>query len=233
MTDTQSGALSIPPSTASLMASLRAQSTSTLQAAIRGNTQDATARAEILRMANTTLALYFDPDLDPETKAGIRQAFVVALCDKPLWAVTRAFDAWVKTMQRRPSPGEIGILADRELRPMTDELARRQRDQHEREEAERQRRDAVVSKDAAAQIMARAGFTPGRMAAVARAPMALTFAEAERISEAPPVQHWTETADPDGPEMAALRRARDANPHVIEARRAQARWAEREAGGEA
>ncbi len=188
-------------------------------------------------MANTTLALYFDPDLDPETKAGIRQAFVVALCDRPLWAVTRAFDAWVRTMQRRPSPGEIGILADRELRPMTDELARRQRDQREREEAERQRRDAVVSKDAAAQIMARAGFTPGRMAAVARAPMSLTFAEAERISEAPPVQHWTETADPDGPEMAALRRARDANPHVIEARKAQAaalaRMAEREAGGAA
>jgi len=51
--------------------------------------------------------------------------------------------------------------------------------------------------------------------------MARTMDEAFARSEAPQLHHWSETADPDGPEMRALRDARDANPIVQEARRHQ------------
>jgi len=80
-----------------------------------------------LKRVNAVLGLYFDPDNDPETKAAMRQEFVVALAAYPDWAVQRAFDAWVKTGQRRPTPGEVVILVGREMKPMTDELARRDR----------------------------------------------------------------------------------------------------------
>ena len=76
---------------------------------------------------NAVLGLYFDPDSDPETKAAMRREFVVALAAYPDWAVQRAFDAWVKTGQRRPTPGEIVILVGRKMKPITDELARRER----------------------------------------------------------------------------------------------------------
>lgn len=203
-------AVSTPPSTSLPMASLREQSTSTLQAAIRGNTQSATAEAEIMRMANVCLAQYFDPDLDAETKLGVRASFVRALSDKPIWAVSRAFDAWAKTMTRRPSPAELVMLADRELKPLADELAWRDKAQRERDEASRQAQ--IVSAEAAARIMQEHGFTPKRMQDLAKAPMASTFAEAESIAVAPPPAHWSDTATADSPEMATLKAARAANP---------------------
>jgi len=111
------------PSTNSPMASLREQSASALKAAIH-SPHDPGAT---LKRVNAVLGLYFDPDNDPETKAAMRQEFVVALAAYPDWAVQRAFDAWVKTGQRRPTPGEVVILVGREMKPMTDELARRDR----------------------------------------------------------------------------------------------------------
>lgn len=119
------------PSMPSPTASLREQSASDLTTAIR-SPHDAGAT---LRRANAVLALYFDPDNDPEVRAAIRQEFVVALSAYPNWAVQRAFDAWVKTGQRRPTPGEIRILAEREVKPLTDELARREREALDRQEA--------------------------------------------------------------------------------------------------
>jgi hypothetical protein len=80
--------------------------------------------------------MYFDPDHDPAVKAAMREEFVRALASYPDWAVQRAFDAWVKTGQRRPTPGEIVILVGREMKPMTDEIARREREERERAEAE-------------------------------------------------------------------------------------------------
>lgn len=116
------------PSTNSPMASLREQSASALKAAIH-SPHDPGAT---LKRVNAVLGLYFDPDNDPETKAAMRQEFVLALASYPDWAVQRAFDAWVKTGQRRPTPGEIVILVGREMKPMTDELARREREEAER-----------------------------------------------------------------------------------------------------
>lgn len=88
-----------------------------------------------LKRVNAVLGLYFDPDNDPDTRAAMRQEFVVALASYPDWVVQRAFDAWVKTGQRRPTPGEIVILVGREMKPITDEIAKREREARERAEA--------------------------------------------------------------------------------------------------
>ena len=105
------------------------------------------------------LSLYYDPDLDPATKAELRQEFVVALMAFPDWAIQRAFDQWVKEAKRRPSPGEIVALAASQVKTITDEIARRARLAIPAIEASRER----VTAAAAADIMAKAGFTPKRM----------------------------------------------------------------------
>lgn len=165
---------------------------------------------------NAVLGLYFDPDNDLATKAAMREEYVRALAAYPDWAVQRAFDAWVKTGQRRPSPGEIVILAERALKPITDELRRRDAAKREEEAWKREEQRRIPTREEANAITAAAGFTPARMQAIRAAPMALTFAEAEARAEAPPVRHWSETANPDGPEWRALRAARAANPIVKE-----------------
>lgn len=71
------------------------------------------------------MALYYDPDLEPETKAAIREEFVRALATYPVWAVHKAFDGWTRSATRRPTPGEIVILVAREMQPLTDEVTRR------------------------------------------------------------------------------------------------------------
>ena len=194
------------------MASIREQSTSTIREVIHLPPSPGAT----LKRANVCLALYFDPDNDPETKAEVRSSFVKALDHIPEWAMNAAFDRWEKTQQRRPSPGEIVILAERELKPMLDELDRRQR-LYEAAEAERLDRDARrVSPQAAADIMARAGFTPRRIEAVRANPMAGSLDGA--VEAAKPGAHWSETAPPDDPRWEVLRRSREASrmmpPHA-------------------
>ncbi len=62
-------------------------------------------------------------------------------------------------------------------------------------------------------IVEQAGFTTRRSELLARCPDARTIEDAEQMDAAPRL-HWTETVDPDGPEMAALREARRRNPLV-------------------
>lgn len=69
-----------------------------------------------------------------------------------------------------------------------------------------------ISKDAAREILDRAGFTPKRLQDFRAAPMATTFDEAEKIADTPAFTHWSTRAAPDGPEMAALHAIRRANP---------------------
>jgi hypothetical protein len=71
---------------------------------------------------------------------------------------------------------------------------------------------APVSKEAAREILDRAGFTPKRLHDVRAAPMAQTPEEAERIADGLAFSHWTTRVAPDGPEMAALHALRRANP---------------------
>jgi hypothetical protein len=109
-------------STPSRLVSVREQSGSDLRAAIHSpNDPGAT-----LKRTNAVLALYFDPDNNPATRAAVRQEFVAALAEYPDWAVQRGFDQWVKTGTRRPTPGEILILVGREVKPITDEIRRRE-----------------------------------------------------------------------------------------------------------
>lgn len=179
---------------------------------------------------NAVLGLYFDPDNDLATKAAMREEYVRALATYPDWAVHQAFDAWVKTGQRRPSPGEIVILAERALKPITDELRRRDAAKREEEEWKREEQRRIPTREEASAIMADAGFTPARMQAIHAAPMAMTFAEAEARAEAPPVRHWSETAPPDSPEWRTLRAARAENPLIIEAMAAAKRRADTQEG---
>ena len=73
----------------------------------------------------------------------------------------------------------------------------------------------------AKEMLERAGFTPNRISAVQRAPMATTFDDAEELANGgSKLPHWSETADPDGPEMQALRKGRDENPLIQAARKA-------------
>lgn len=110
--------------------SLREQSASTIQAAILSPRDE----GAVLTRTNAVLALYYDPDLEPETKAAIREEFVRALSTYPIWAVHKAFDNWTRTATRRPTPGEIVILVAREVQPLSDELTRRAKEATERRE---------------------------------------------------------------------------------------------------
>lgn len=148
---------------------------------------------------------------------------MLALAAFPDWAVQRAFDRWVTEQRRRPSPGEIVILVQRELKPIADELARRKRAADEQAEEQSRLDAARVSAETATDLMHRAGFTPKRFTDLQQRPMALTFAEAEAQADDPEASHWTTRADPSGPDMERLRAARDANPLVQAARQAQAR----------
>lgn len=170
-------------------------SPSTIQTAIRS----ANDPGKTLRRANEVLALYYEADNDPETRAAIRQGFVIALAEYPDWAVQQAFDQWVKTMPRKPSPAEIVILAARAIKPLTDELDRRAKLQAEAQ-AEQDRRDRErVTPEAASRILAEAGWTTERLANAATG-------EANR-----PVQDWTKDLPDDDPRMIQLRAARAAS----------------------
>lgn len=191
-------------STSLPMGSLKEQSTSTLQTAIRLPSQP----EKTLQRANVCLAAYFEPDRDPAVKAGLLEAFVVALAPYPAWATAQAFDEWMATRKHRPSPADIAEIARAKTRRLREEIEDRNR--LEQRKAEGAQPIANVDPEAAAAIIAQAGFTPQRIQAVRAAPMATTFAAAEDPIPTR-VPHWTETVDPESPEMAALRAVRAAN----------------------
>lgn len=167
------------------------------------------------------LALFFIPDEDMETKAMVRQEFMIALAAYPDWTVQRAFDAWCRTRPRRPTPGEIVILASNEMKPLADELARRKRAAEEAKAEQARSAAARCPGDVASRLMFEAGFTLKRMSDLRAAPMSRTFEEAEARRDNAPAPHWTETASEAA--LAQLQAARDANPIITEARRADAR----------
>lgn len=113
-----------------------------------------------MKRANTVLGLYYDPDNDAHTRAAMRQEFVVALADYPDWAVQRGFDAWVKTQQHRPTPGEILILVAREIKPFTDELKRRESIAKDKRDyrAELSEDELASRRAAAKEVMQRVGY---------------------------------------------------------------------------
>jgi hypothetical protein len=175
---------------------------------------------ETLVRINHVLATFFDPNLnDDRTRAGVREEFVRALSDRPQWAVHRAFDDWVRTRTRRPSPAEIVILVNQHLEPMTRELALRRKHFEQQQAEEQARLENRCSKERAAEMMEEAGFTVERLAAIKASPMASSFAEAEAVvEEKMEAPHWTETVETGDERLKQLAESRSNNPLVKEAR---------------
>ena len=182
-------------------ASLRARSTEALTQAIHS----AGDEAYVLERTRVCLSCFYEPDMLPEDRAAMMDEFGRALRAFPRWAVSKAYDAWMRTAHRRPSPGEIAILAGRELKTVTDEIALRRKFEVA-PEAPRSKPDPA----AAAEILSRAGWTPSRMAAIRNAhPLVGSMNEAETARATARVPHWSETAAPDDPRFTALRKARE------------------------
>lgn len=195
--------------TKSPAASVQGQSNSMIQAAIHGD-HDAGAA---LKRINAILAMpgYFRANDDEETEMAIREEFVRALEGRPNWAVQRAFDRWVKTATRRPSPGEILILIDRELQPLAEELARRKRAYDARVAAEAEVNANRCSPEAAARILAEHGMTAERLEAVRRFPTERILSNAIGMDEPTCPADWTVGLPDDDPRLVALRKSRAAS----------------------
>ena len=71
-------------------------------------------------------------------------------------------------MQRRPSPGEIVILIARAIKPLTDEIARREKDRLAIEQANR---DAEITPEEMEKRRAFAEYTLSKFGFESRAPM--------------------------------------------------------------
>lgn len=191
------------------VSSVREKSSQALTSAIHSPSD----RAETLERARRVLSLFYEPDLSPHDRAAMLEEFADALAAYPEWAMHRAFDAWVKQHKRRPSPGEIVILAQAEIRPLTDELKQR-----EPREPRLGLDDQRVTPEAAAEILAKAGFTPRRMHQVRAAPRtcaSLDEAEAWSQGEHPGQAAKAQLSD-DSPEV---QRVRAENPLMQAARR--------------
>lgn len=173
--------------------SVRERSTSDLMKAIHSPGDD----GYILDRARTVvMGLYFDPDRTPEQRAATLEEFRRALTIYPKWAVAGAFDDWVRTRTRRPSPAEIGILASARMKPLTDEISWRRERQTEDADADHRER---VTPARAAEIMAEFGFSP--------------TADERQLSDTDDRQrHWSETSAPDDTRWAGLKKARAQNP---------------------
>lgn len=207
---------STPPSGPQRKVSLREQSISTIQAAIHSPADNGATLAR----TNTCLALYFEPDPDdPDARAAVREAFIRALAHIPEWAMHNAFDDWQRTMTRRPSPGEIVILAERELQPFVREVADRQRAEAAAAEAAAGMERTPEDRRQAQEIIERCGFTAKMTEAIRKNPMENSIAGAMDAAISPErVPHWSEREPPDGPTWKQLEAARAANPIIAQAR---------------
>lgn len=186
--------------------SLREKSTEALTQAIHSPGDEAYA----MERARVCLSCFYEADMSPEDKAAMIDEFGKALRSFPKWAVAGAFDDWMAQHHRRPSPGEIVMLTKSRVKRFTDELRYRQPPEEPAREP--------VDKDAAAEILARAGFDKRRTEAVQSKRMARDEAELYAEDNAERPAHWTETAAPDDPRHEELRKARAENKLIQESR---------------
>ena len=159
----------------------------------------------------TLLSHYFQPESPTEVKDAALDDWVDALSIFPQPAIEYACRTYLRNQpRRRPTPGDIRAAALNETArsaPMAIEAPEPRRD--------------VVTPEAAARILAAAGFTPEHTQLVKRFPMAASreIAEEKADTHAAKSPHWTETASER--ELAALKAERDGNALVQEARAAQ------------
>jgi len=168
--------------------------------------------------------LGYVPDWTPTERADILNEFRKALRDFPEWSIERAFDQWVHSHPRRPSPAEIVMLADRALEPIRHEITYRKKESQRIANDQTAGTRTQVDREGAQAICDLAGFTVKNLDAVSRAPMTRNRDDLQRAADARVQQpHWSETVSADSPQMDALRKSRAENRLVTEARAQQAK----------
>lgn len=178
--------------------------------------------AYVMERAKTCLKLFYEPDMTAQDRVGMLESFARALRFIPKWAVSRAFDVWERDNTRRPAPGNIVKLARDEVKRFSDEVAYRERQAQLPPASDSGPRGPTPQeKEMASRVLQQAGFTPRRLELTRDRPMAGSVEELEAVPDREP--HWTELVDPDGPEMAQLRKSRDENKLIQQARAAQAK----------
>lgn len=185
--------------------SVRERSTSDLMKAIHSPADE----QYILDRTRLVLRLYYEPEMSDRDRAELYEEYRKALRKYPKWAVAKAYDSWVSQHNRRPSPGEIAVLAKKHMEPFVEEIRWRREEEQRRQEWERDKRASTPTPEEAQAIMDMAGFTPERIDAIKRAPMATSFESAEETPERP--RHWSETCGPDDPRWEHLNKSRSEN----------------------
>lgn len=147
------------------------------------------------------LSHFYQAETDPAVVRAQAADWFDTLWDVPQFAVEAACRDYLRSgPRRRPSPGDIRNMAALHLpkpsRKNADDLAI---------EGPRPER---VSPEAAAAMLAAAGFTPRRMEAVRQSPMALSLETAHQRAEVAG-KHWSDDAPPDDPRWRELLKARE------------------------
>lgn len=149
------------------------------------------------------MGLYYQPDDTPEQRARHIALFVADLSDMSDQAVHWAIREWRRNQDRRPSPAALRQLCMRRRQEAMTASASRMPKAHAAPEPIPSDEQRKVMADRIAEIAAKAGFVRTE---------AGQFAFPERPEDAPKrVPHWSETAAPDDPRWAAVRKARAAN----------------------
>mgnify|MGYP003637906053 CR=1 FL=1 len=206
--------ISTAPMTNTSVASLREKSTPDLIQAIRSPGDD----AYILKRLRACLSAFYEPEMDPKTRAAMMDEYPRALGDLPRWAVSTAFDAWMRQHNRRPSPAEIRILAENSIKNITGELARRGlRPDGSAPKTEGNSLSDLTPEQMAARraqadaILAECNFGPERRKRIARHRTASSDAEMDEIEARRETLNSNPTRPAEGdPALDALRRANPA-----------------------
>ena len=183
----------------------------------------------IIERTNAIYNIGFVSPMSPQERAQVIDEYRRVLRVFPLWVIEQAFDNASREFQRRPTPGELVVLADRAKRPIADEIARRRKQLEKSDAAHGDQVTDRIGAEDAERLCQAAGFTPKRIDELRRAPMAVSFAEAEVKAYAPSKPDWTQSASQA--QLDQLRSERDANPLVQAARADAAATARRIAEG--
>lgn len=180
----------------------------------------AASEAWIAGRVETALSHYFQPDQPSSVSEAAMVDWLTCLHGFEKAHLAHAFDSYLRDQpRRRPTPGDIRQRA----------LAQR------KAHLDRQKRVGGVhapigslpppvnpdraDAEAVDRICRAAGFTASLARALEKRRSATSREEA--LAQAERAEHWTSVVAPDGPQMEALRRARDASPLVQEARALQ------------
>jgi hypothetical protein len=158
-------------------------------------------QTRLIDALRTLLGLYYIPNETEAERARHIALFVTDLADMSDDCVWWAMREWRRTQDRRPSPASL-----RQLCMMRRQEAVRALPKPEPAPPPYKLADEATLKERKA-ILARVAKENG----LVQSKSGQWTLPSEEV-EAPRIPHWTETAKPDDPRYAELRRARAANP---------------------